>query len=185
MWYLILGAFPTVLLTLNDWITTQEEKQKVYKPIKFIAITLSCAVLIISAYFINEQASFSESTNNDSKVAPIKAADYLDTAAEENDVVLYTEFDNGAYMEWRGYKVYMDARPELFQKKVNGQEDIYSEFVDVFKGNIDYTTFLNKYNFTHLVVTDNTLFSMYLNYDENYKLVVDGNGYVLYEYLSK
>ena len=120
------------------------------------------------------------STNEDSVLTPIVAADYLDLVARQK-AVLYTEFNNGAYMEWRGYQVYMDARPELFQTEINGQEDVYTEYVNVQNGTIDYAEFLDKYGFTYLIVSDGALLGMYLSLDTGYEVVVEGNGYTMYE----
>jgi hypothetical protein len=50
-------------------------------------------------------------------------------------------------------------------------------------GTLDYGKFLNKYNFTHLIVTNKTM-QMYLKYSDNYKTIVEGNGYILFERVS-
>lgn len=114
---------------------------------------------------------------------PINAADYLDKNAT-SDATVYTEFNNGAYMEWRGYKVYIDARPELFMKEINEREDILSEFLGVYY-DLDlqmYRNFVSKYGFDYYLVEEASLMDAYLQCDENCSLVVDGEGYHMYEY---
>ena len=54
-------------------------------------------------------------------------ANYIVENYDINKVRLYTSFNDGGYYEFRGIKVYMDPRAELFYKKVNKKEDIYIE----------------------------------------------------------
>ena len=107
------------------------------------------------------------------------------TVTDKENVVLYTSFNNGAFMEMNGYKVYMDARPELFMEKINGKEDVYTEYVSVESGTCDLNAFLAKYNFTHLIARDGSPLSVHLRaYDDAYKIVVDGEGYCLFQRVS-
>lgn len=184
MWYLILGAFPTVLLTLNNLSLQKPINTNKFRSIKIIAGALLTTILLIFAWFTNIGADYSANTNQDSEYAPIAAADYLDDA-DLNNIKLFTEFNNGAYMEWRGYEVYIDARPELFQENINGQEDIYTEFSKLTQGTLDYKLFLEKYQFTHLITSDDSRLNIFLKYNESYKIAVDGNGYTLYEYIQE
>ena len=184
IWYLYLGATPVILEMISNikinikkpkWLTTFRQAE------------LTIVSLILTAFlicFMFSISTYSSGTAKDSEMAPYEAAEHLDKL-ENKDIQLFTEFNNGAFMEWRGYKVYMDARPELFQTKVNGQADIYSEYCSVRSGKINYEEFLDKYNFTHLIVTKNTVFNMYLKLSDTYKAVVDGNGYTLYEYVQE
>ena len=72
----------------------------------------------------------------------------------------------------------------LVKKNINGKEDVYTEYAQLKGGTLEYDAFLEKYEFTHLIVAENTLFDMYLSLNEGYKECVDGNGYVLYETLE-
>lgn len=181
LWYLILGTTPIILTVLNN-ITFKKQKPKKEEPTYALFIkALYIVVLTITITIILfKSCDYADYTNKDSTLAPYKAVAYLDKN-ETSDITLYTEFNNGAFCEWHGYKVYMDARPELFQKNINKKKDIYTEYCDVATGKANYEEFLNKYNFTHLIVSDNTVFNMYLTLNSNYTAVVDGEGYTLYE----
>lgn len=184
LWYLILGATPMVLLVLKNCKFKLRKKETEITLWNLVRINFVCVVLIaFFGYIMFSIGAYSQNTTIDSTLAPIVAADYLDQHKDE-DIVLYTEFNNGAYMEWRGYQVYMDARPELFQKKINNKEDIYSEYCQVAKGSINYEEFLGKYNFTHLIVSQHTIFDMYLSLNPSYEATVSGNGYTLYQAVS-
>ena len=109
--------------------------------------------------------------------------EYLDSLDKDN-IILYTEFNNGAYFELAGYKVYIDARPELFMKKINNKEDIYTEYIDVVNGKTDVREFISKYNFTHLVTNNLSITGIYLKYSDDYRLIVENELYSLYEKIS-
>ena len=98
--------------------------------------------------------------------------DLIDFFTGTNTATVYASFNNGGYVEFRGYKAYIDPRAEVFLKINNKKEDIHSEYYDFQFGKIDVATFLNKYNFDFLLVdiTDR----LYLDMDmTNYIVVYD------------
>ena len=104
-------------------------------------------------------------------------------AKDKNKIVLYTDFNDGAFFEWYGYKVYLDARPELFAKKINGQKDVMQESLDLMDGKLDCDKFIDDYGFTHVIVIggeSNPLYSC-LTAREDFELVVSGEGYRFFE----
>ena len=105
-------------------------------------------------------------------------ADYLDKNATK-DIKLFTGYNNGSYLEYRGYKCYIDPRAEVFLKKFNKKEDIFLEYYDVIIGNIEVKSFLEKYNFDYLLVETSieNLIVKELNNNENYELVLKTDEY--------
>lgn len=118
----------------------------------------------------------------DDSTSVYKAVEYLDnlTQEEKENLVLYNEFNNGAYLELHGYKAYIDARPEIYQKSINGKADIYQEWADLQNASIDIPYFIDKYSFNTFIVYKGTVLDCYLHYNNNYKQVVDGNEYNVY-----
>jgi hypothetical protein len=160
--------------------------EKIELPIKFkmrniftYLMYVSTAVLLFFSIWCNNGA-YSTLFNSDSRYAPMEAVDYLDTY-DKDDVVLYTEFNNGAYCEFRGYRVYIDGRPELFSKKLNGKDDVLDEYCQITNGKADIGEFIQKYNFTHLIVSDKSIVSGYLKGNDAYIIVVEGKEYCLFE----
>ena len=95
---------------------------------------------------------------------------YLNSNYEKKDIVLYTEFSEGGYMEFNGFKCYLDPRAEVFVAKFNKKEDIYKESIKLYKFGFDLKKFVKKYNFTHMLVKiDNGLYE-YLEQDNDYIL---------------
>lgn len=111
---------------------------------------------------------------------PQEAVDYL-SKFEKEEIRLCATFNTGGYMEWMGYKVYIDARPELFTQAINGVANVADEYYDVVYGTIDYTEFLDKYDFTHIIADARGSFNTFLKYSSGYHQVNDDGNYVLYE----
>ena len=116
-------------------------KIKLYEKIIYFSLSIICVLFVL---FKTERI--------DSNSISI-FADYLDNNASY-DIKLYTNYNDGGYMEYRGYKCYIDPRAEVFLKANNKKEDIFIEYYDLLKGNISVKDFLFKYQFDYLLVGD-------------------------------
>lgn len=132
------------------------------------------AVLVIFVIF--ERGKHINTQHNDL----IKSVDYLENF-NKNEVKLYTGYNDGGYLEFRGFKVYLDPRAEVFFKTNNKKYNIMEEFIFMQFGKINYKEVLNKYNFTHLLVSKNDILNTYLPYDENYKIIYSSDYYKIFE----
>lgn len=100
-----------------------------------------------------------------------EVADYLDENATK-DIKLYTSYETGSYLEYRGYKCYIDPRAEVFLKANNKKEDILDEYYQLQTEDYDYEAFLIKYNFDYLVVTESDKLYNYMD-KTNYEMVYE------------
>lgn len=118
----------------------------------------------------------------DSTRTPIEAVNYLDTYANKGDKVC-TLFNEGSYLEWSGYKIYMEGRTEGYFEGINGKEDIIAEYYGLKKGfnQIEYQSFKDKYKFDYIITNNYDIaFAALVDVDPNTDLVLIGNGYKLY-----
>lgn len=117
----------------------------------------------------------------DTMSTPIEAANYMD-AHSDGETNVFTHFNAGGYLEWRGYKVSMDARPELWNSAIakNGQ-DRYYEYIDMSKENIESNEYMEGKSFDYMIVNTDTTLYRYMLGSLDYKHVLDGNGYALFE----
>ena len=120
-----------------------------------------------------------------------KAKDAMDLIAQVFDpqkVNVYSSFNDGGYVSFRGYKPYIDPRAELYLKKNNKKADIFKEFYDLQHDKYDKQTFLNKYAFDILLVSKHdklynemeTLegyFIVYDSYEYGYRIYLNNNLY--------
>ena len=72
------------------------------------------------------------------------AMDYLLEHYDPDEVVLYADYNNGGYPEFRGVKSYIDPRAEVFLKGFNGKEDILAEFFNKKSTTIPYLFYKYK-----------------------------------------
>ena len=102
-------------------------------------------------------------------------SDILKENATSDDLI-YTGYDEGGYIEYQGFKCYIDPRAEVFLKSNNKQKDIFIEYYNLRTGVINYKDFLNTYNFDYLVVAfyENILFT-YIDESKNYTLIYNEN----------
>jgi hypothetical protein len=112
----------------------------------------------------------------------VSNVDYLETIADKN-IKLYTGYNDGGYLEFRGYKVYMDARAEVFLKSNSKKKDIFKEYYQLQKGEIYYVDVLNKYDFDYLLVDESDILYHYLDYDSSYKLIHSSSNYKIYKHI--
>ena len=170
-WLLGLGMIPIVLLYF----------QKDIKPFmikKRLCVIISVYLTLIVIYFA-ATANITPSAETDSAYTPVAAAEYLNNYQGEMEI--YNSFDNGGYLEWRGIPVYLDARPELHEMKINTKENIYSEFVNVHLNLTGIGQLISKYQFTHVLAETDSVIDRVMLDNTDYEVVAIGNGYRLYE----
>ena len=110
-------------------------------------------------------------------------ADFLEKFNSDN-MKLYTGYNYGGYMEFRGFKVYIDGRAEVFLKSNNQKDDIFKEYYKLEHGRIYYKDVLNKYDFDYLLVSDDEYIYYQLDYDADYKLIHSSSHYKIYEHIK-
>lgn len=119
---------------------------------------------------------------DDDVYSPVKAIAYLDEH-EEKDVKVFTEFNNGAYFEWSGYKCFVDPRPELYFKKLNHKADIFQEYQELITTTepekID--AFFDKYQCDYACVSKRSSLNLYFSMQHGWKPMINSKEYVLYQ----
>jgi hypothetical protein len=178
--FIICGVIPLSFYFKNlELPEFKNKKDKKTLFIRIILIILILFVIIIGSFKILKDRSTTISANQE--IA--ECVNYLDNLEklDIDNMRIYTGYNDGGYLEYRGYKVYLDPRAEVFLKSNNDKYDIFKEYYQLQKGKLYYKDVLNKYNFTYLLVADNDILYEYLDYDENYKLIYSSNSYKIYE----
>lgn len=137
---------------------------------KYLNIILLFIVFMISIVLISNQKFIGENEHYLHNLS-----DILKENATSDDLI-YTGYDEGGYIEYQGFKCYIDPRAEVFLKSNNKQKDIFIEYYNLRTGVINYKDFLNTYNFDYLVVAfyENILFT-YIDESKNYTLIYNEN----------
>ncbi len=103
--------------------------------------------------------------------AAVDAIDEDAVADEKRDLKIYTGYNDGGYLEYRGYRTYLDPRGEVFLKSNNGKEDILDEWIDLGEGKIKVEEFVDKYDFDYIVAEEDE--KLYEMESGEYELIYD------------
>ena len=80
------------------------------------------------------------------------AISFLKEYTNNKSAIVYSSFNDGGFIEYYGYKPYIDPRAEVFLKVNNHKEDIFKEYYELQHNRINSTDFLNKYRFDYLFI---------------------------------
>jgi hypothetical protein len=122
---------------------------------------------------------------NEPRETLVKLVDTIDTDVWEGakaEVKVYTGYNDGGYLEWRGYKPYLDPSGEVFLMKNNGKEDILHEWIDLKEGKMAKEDFMEKYDFDYVVTTEDDV--LYDYEGGEYEMIYDVDGDRLYKKIS-
>ena len=121
--------------------------------------------------------------------APGKTAHYdrLDEVIEimnksAEPVVLYTNFNDGQYLEYKGFHPYIDGRAELFLLQNNEDYEYIGEYYDLRSAHMYYRDFTDRYMFNYLILgesSDRYLLES-LMHDEDFELAYKEGGVLLF-----
>ncbi len=78
------------------------------------------------------------------------------------DSVIFADYNNGGYLEFRGYKPYIDPRAEIFVAANNGGKDIFAEYLESGKNFEKAGLLVSKYGFEYLFVYRSSMVSVWL-----------------------
>lgn len=163
------------LKNVNLKVNNTETSPKVLRLRKMLIAAI--IVVTLGALFINNNKDDEDSEFNDLN----SAVDYILENEDTSNVVLYTGYNDGGLTEFRGLPSYIDPRAEVFVKKNNKKDDIMKEYIDMQSGNLYYKSVLDKYNFTHLLVSDKDILSTYLPYDNDYDIIFSNESYKIFK----
>lgn len=98
-----------------------------------------------------------------------------------DDVVLYTDFNSGSYFTFSGFKVYYDARPDIYGPGIAGDKELNTEMAQVMAGDVDYEEFIDKYGFNWFAVNRVDMMDTYLQSSDKYEMVYDDEALRIYK----
>ncbi len=87
------------------------------------------------------------------------------------DIRIFNDFECGGFLEFIGYKSFIDGRAELYYERFNKKDDIFVDYYNVMDNfNYDIGSFIEKYNFDYFIVKDGSYLDSYLK-NNNYNIV--------------
>jgi hypothetical protein len=156
--------------SFND---NSSSKLLLFRKILVVAILTVTMVALLIAYNNKKEDKIIKDLN--------ETIDFILENEEISKVVLYTGYNDGGLTEFRGLASYIDPRAEVFVKKNNKKDDIMKEHIDLQNGNIYYKLVLDKYQFSHLLVSKSDILYTYLPYDDDYEVIYSNDSYKLFK----
>ncbi len=165
-WFLI-GSLIPLNYYLKDYFKNYNFHKKYSFKFKTIVI-LEYLIIIIFLFLI----SYNNQNTSFLKNQLVKSVNYLNNNYSK-DLTIYTNYNDGSYLLYNNYKVYLDPRAEVYLKAKNKKEDIFKEYYKLQNQELDVKKFLDKYQFTLLFLDKNDYLYTYLqenltNYQEVY-----------------
>lgn len=174
----MIGAILPLALYLKDFFKIDQKENNIKLPnhiksrFKIIIILLTIYTLIIS---------YSVSTKSMNVVEIKNGVDFLIKNSKNKKMILYTEPGIGSYVEYRGLKPYIDTRAEIFLKANNKKEDIFKEYYLMEHQLLDHQKFLNKYQFTHLIISKTDTLYKTVSTSKDYQVIYRDTNYSIFK----
>lgn len=170
-----------VFLAIGAGIYTVHMLRKMRKNNAIIA-TIGITVILLGTINITHLILTDDITNTkgtiEEDIEPIK--DWLVEHVENpSDTRVYTGFNEGGYLEFYGFRCYIDARMEVMLKSINEVADTYDEYCKAFYEGT-YNDIFDKYDFDYYVIEKQSKDYQYIKLDSNYCEVTSSDGYALY-----
>ncbi|MBQ6840647.1 MAG: hypothetical protein IJO63_00830 [Bacilli bacterium] len=133
-----------------------------------IAIGVLCIAGSITLFIFKFQSNLMENPAE-------KPMQLISETFDADKVTVYSSFNDGGYVEFQGFKPYIDPRAELYLKKNNKKADIFKEYYELQHNQLVKSDFVKKYDFDVMLigVTDKLYNEMY-GYD-NYIILYDNS----------
>lgn len=172
----VCSMFPLAYYLKDFTLTKHDISIKRNNKFRAILIGLIIIVLFTGSYYIKiKNNTYTEYLNLNNTI------DYIYENEDIATMVLYTGFNEGSLVQFRGLPSYIDPRAEVYFKKHNHKEDIFNEYFDLKGGKAYYKDILDKYGFTHLIVPNGESLSTYLKKDSDYYIIFENEKYYLFK----
>ena len=170
--YFLLFGIPAFSYMLKDIEINLPDTKKESNRRYVLGVLIALMILVPSCVYLHiknskyEQSSAEYYTRLDEAVALI---------GDSEDITLFANFNDGQYLEFKGYHPYIDGRAELYLAINNGEFNYLDEYYSIVTASQYYRTFVDKYGFNYLVVnrTANKYLYVSLVNDEDFEHVYE------------
>lgn len=169
----------------KDTIKVLDEKSS-----KIISIIIISILVITISIFQFKPKMNDKYVNEDSY--PVQAATWIKENLNIKEIKLYNEYNYGSYLIYQGIPVFIDSRCDLYMPEFNKDTYVFKDFLNINNMNLkDVEKKIEEYGFTHLILTSNAKFKIYLDdHPEKYKVIypvddIKDENFTIYERISK
>ena len=169
----------------KDTIKVLDEKLS-----KIISIIIISILVITISIFQFKPKMNDKYVNEDSY--PVQVATWIKENLNIKEIKLYNEYNYGSYLIYQGIPVFIDSRCDLYMPEFNKDTYVFKDFLNINNMNLkDVEKKIEEYGFTHLILTSNAKFKIYLDdHPEKYKVIypvddIKDENFTIYERISK
>lgn len=172
---LFLVMFLPIAVLYSDWKMPRVlNKERIWNvKISNTVLAWTCGIVVCSFVIMLPYVLLNL---KDSPGAVMKQAlDVIDQdvgGRNKKELGVYAGYNQGGYVEYRGYPAYLDPRGEYFLEDTNKKDGILEEWLNVDNGEISVDDFLSKYGFDYMVVERDEK-KLYDLQDTRYELIFD------------
>ena len=149
----------------------------------------SVIIIIIICFIIVDFCLIFEKRNDqyvDEKTYPVEMSNYILDYFKETgfyNVRIFNEYNYGSYLLYRGIPVFIDSRADLYSPEFNSGVNVFEDSESVGSFEMDIDEFVEKYNITHIILSNQSQLNKVLKKIEGtkYKLVKEDENFSFYK----
>lgn len=149
----------------------------------------SVIVIIIICFIIVDFCLIFEKRNDqyvDEKTYPVEMSNYILDYFKETgfyNVRIFNEYNYGSYLLYRGIPVFIDSRADLYSPEFNSGVNVFEDSESVGSFEMDIDEFVEKYNITHIILSNQSQLNKVLKKIEGtkYKLIKEDENFSFYK----
>lgn len=166
-YFLIAAIYPIAIYLKDNFYYIKEPNNNNKMKLLFVVSIIFLVIIPFCFLLLSNRVEIITSAKD--------SVDYLIKNDDIKNIKLYCGYDQCNYAQYLGIKTYTDSRAEIFLKDNNHKEDILKELYNLLAGNVDIDKFLEKYNFTHLLVNRGDALYDYLIDNDNYIIIYEND----------
>ena len=122
----------------------------------------------------------------DEKTYPVEMSNYILDYFKETgfyNVRIFNEYNYGSYLLYRGIPVFIDSRADLYSPEFNSGVNVFEDSESVGSFEMDIDEFVEKYNITHIILSNQSQLNKVLKKIEGtkYKLIKEDENFSFYK----
>lgn len=112
------------------------------------------------------------------------AVDWLEEHEDPDDIRLYNTLNDGGYLITKGFRPFIDARLEVYSEKLNGKQDILTDYLAFSEGRTYYKDFAEQYDLDTFIINTSYQPALYqmLSHSDEMRVLYEGRSAVIFRY---
>ncbi len=160
MAYFLLFGIPAFSYMLKDLEIKLPDNKKQTKVRYALGVVIALLILAPACAYLHFKNSRYEHSSAE-YYARLEEA--ISLIGDRDEITLFANFNDGQYLEFRGYHPYIDGRAELYLAINNNEFNYLDEYYSIVTASQYYRTFVDKYGFDYLIVNSNANKYLYVS----------------------